>query len=72
MLEEVRRAFPQASLFSMYGLTECKRVCYLPPEELDAQPGSVGIAIPGTEAWVEDEDGERLPPERGRRALGPR
>ena len=44
----------------MYGLTECQRVCYLPPDELDRSPTSVGIAIPGTEAWVEDEDGSVL------------
>ena len=30
----------------MYGLTECKRVCYLPPEQLDARPTSVGVADP--------------------------
>jgi acyl-CoA synthetase (AMP-forming)/AMP-acid ligase II len=46
----------------MYGLTECKRTLYLPPEELERRPGSVGIPIPGTEAWVEDEDGKRLGP----------
>ena len=40
---------------SMYGLTECKRCTYLPPAELDRRPGSVGIAIPGTEAYVVDE-----------------
>ena len=31
----------------MYGLTETKRTLYLPPEQLDIRPGSVGIAIPG-------------------------
>jgi long-chain acyl-CoA synthetase len=36
----------------MYGLTECKRVSYLPPELLDFKPGSVGIAIPGTEVYL--------------------
>jgi acyl-CoA synthetase (AMP-forming)/AMP-acid ligase II len=46
----------------MYGLTETKRTLYLPPEELERRPGSVGIAIPGTEVWLEDEDGNRLPP----------
>lgn len=61
-IERLRRAFPQAELFSMYGLTECKRALYLPPEELDRRPGSVGIAIPGTSAWIEDEDGIRLEP----------
>jgi acyl-CoA synthetase (AMP-forming)/AMP-acid ligase II len=58
----LRAAFPQATLFSMYGLTECKRVCYLPPQELDQRPGSVGIAIPGTEVYIVDENGTRVPP----------
>jgi acyl-CoA synthetase (AMP-forming)/AMP-acid ligase II len=46
----------------MYGLTECKRCTYLPPEELDRRPGSVGIAIPNTEALVVDENGRPVPP----------
>jgi long-chain acyl-CoA synthetase len=54
--------FPQATLFSMYGLTETKRTLYLPPEQLAIRPGSVGLPIPGTEAWVEDEAGKRLGP----------
>ncbi len=53
----VREAFPDARLYLMYGQTECQRVCRLPPDEVDANPTSVGVAIPGTEAWVEDEDG---------------
>lgn len=62
-IDEIRRKFPRATLFSMYGLTETKRTLYLPPEELDRRPGSVGIAIPGTEAWIEGEDGRRLGPD---------
>jgi acyl-CoA synthetase (AMP-forming)/AMP-acid ligase II len=46
----------------MYGLTECKRVSYLPPEELDRRPTSVGIPIPNTEVWIVDEDGRRALP----------
>lgn len=61
-IEALRAAFPQARLHSMYGLTECKRVSHLPPEQLDARPESVGIPIPGTEAWIEDDAGTRLPP----------
>ena len=57
----VRKVFNNAVLFSMYGQTECKRVCYLPPEQLDIRPGSVGVAIPGTEVWIEDEHGEPVP-----------
>jgi amino acid adenylation domain-containing protein len=59
-IEEIRRKFHWAKLFSMYGLTETKRTLYLPPEELQKRPGSVGIPIPGTEAWLEDESGKRL------------
>ena len=44
----------------MYGLTETKRTLYLPPEELECRPDSVGIPIPGTEAWIEDASGRRL------------
>ncbi len=59
---EIRKKFSWARLYSMYGLTETKRTLYLPPEELDRRPGSVGIPIPGTEAWVEDENGQRVGP----------
>lgn len=57
----LRTAFPHARLYSMYGLTECKRVSYLPPDQLDVRPDSVGIPIPGTEVWIEDDDGRELP-----------
>jgi amino acid adenylation domain-containing protein len=59
---QLRAKFPHTTLFSMYGLTETKRTLYLPPDQLDLRPGSVGLPIPGTEAWVEDEDGTRLGP----------
>lgn len=61
-LLELRRKFPWARIYSMYGLTETKRTLYLPPEELERRPGSVGIAIPGTEVWLEDEQGNRVAP----------
>lgn len=61
-IEALRAKFPRTTLYSMYGLTETKRTLYLPPAELTRRPGSVGIAIPGTEVWIEDEDGDRLPP----------
>lgn len=59
-VEQLNRLFPQATFFSMYGLTETKRTLYLPPENLKYKPESVGIPIPGTEAWIEDENGDRL------------
>ena len=59
---ELQAAFPNVTLYSMYGLTETKRTLYLPPSQLSRRPGSVGIPIPGTEAWLEDESGRRLGP----------
>ena len=61
-IQRLRKTFPQATLFSMYGLTECKRVSYLPPEELDRRPGSVGRGMPNEEVWIVDENGNRIDP----------
>jgi amino acid adenylation domain-containing protein len=61
-IERLQELFPQARLYSMYGLTECKRCTWLPPSELRKRPGSVGIAIPNTEAYVVDNDGNRCAP----------
>ena len=61
-IERLCAKFPHISLYSMYGQTECKRVLYLPPRELKKHPGSVGIAIPGTEVWIQGPEGDRLPP----------
>ena len=41
---------------SMYGLTEALRCTYLPPEEVDRRPDSIGRAIPGAEVLVLRED----------------
>lgn len=59
-IERLREIFPTARIYSMYGLTECKRVSYLPPAELGRRPASVGKAMPGTEVWLADGAGERI------------
>jgi long-chain acyl-CoA synthetase len=59
-LRRLREAFPGAQIYSMYGQTECQRVSYLPPDCLDARPTSVGIPIPGTRAWIVDEQGTEV------------
>ena len=41
----------------MYGLTEAFRSTYLPPEEVDRRPDSIGKAIPNAEILVLREDG---------------
>jgi len=59
-LPELKRLFPNALIFKMYGLTECKRVCYLEPEMLDVKPNSVGRPIPGTEVFLLSENEESI------------
>ena len=61
-IARLQELFPGTKIFSMYGLTECKRCTYLPPGQLAIRPGSVGIAIPGTEAYVVDEAGCKVAP----------
>jgi amino acid adenylation domain-containing protein len=58
----LRDIFPTARIYSMYGLTECKRCTYLPPKDIDRKPSSVGIAISNTEMWIVDEDGNEVAP----------
>jgi acyl-CoA synthetase (AMP-forming)/AMP-acid ligase II len=65
-IEAIARWFPRAKVYSMYGLTECKRVSWLPPPTSRASPARVGMPIPGTEFWVVDAEGNRRSaPEEG-------
>lgn len=57
----LEKALGGPRIYSMYGLTECKRVSYLPPEDLHRKPGSVGIPIPNTEVMILGEDGQEVP-----------
>ncbi len=59
-IKKIRETFPKARLYSMYGLTECKRVSFLPPEELDRRPNSIGKGMPNEEVYIVDEDGQRV------------
>jgi len=61
-IEEMQRMFPGLDVFVMYGLTECKRVSILLPEEFRERPESVGRALDGTEAFAVNDRGDRLPP----------
>ncbi len=56
-LDLLRARVPRASPFLMYGLTEAFRSTYLPPEEVDRRPDSIGKAIPNAEIVVLREDG---------------
>ena len=64
-VEHVKRfqqVFPKVELYLMHGLTEVARTMYLPPDQVASRPASSGIAIPGTELWIEGENGARLGP----------
>lgn len=57
-ISDLKKIFPNALIFKMYGLTECKRVCYLEPELIDQKPNSVGKPIPGTEVFILSPEGK--------------
>ncbi|TFW30671.1 acyl-CoA ligase (AMP-forming), exosortase A system-associated [Massilia horti] len=61
-LAALRRALPNARPFLMYGLTEAFRSTYLPPEEADRRPDSMGRAIPNAEVLVLRPDGSECDP----------
>ncbi|MDA8090602.1 MAG: AMP-binding protein [Nitrospiraceae bacterium] len=61
-IRRLRGVLPWVKFYSMFGLTECKRVSYLPPEELDRRPLSVGKAMPNCEVFIVDEKGAEVPP----------
>jgi acyl-CoA ligase (AMP-forming) (exosortase A-associated) len=61
-LAKLRQAMPKAQVYLMYGLTEAFRSTYLPPDELDSRPGSIGKAIPNAEIMVVRPDGSRCEP----------
>jgi amino acid adenylation domain-containing protein len=61
-IRKLRRLLPRVKLYSMYGLSECKRVSYLDPAQIDIRPESVGRGMPNQEVYIVDESGRRLPP----------
>ena len=56
-LDALRARVPRAQPFLMYGLTEAFRSTYLPPEQVDRRPDSIGRAIPNAEILVLRDDG---------------
>ncbi len=61
-LAKLRRLLPGASPYLMYGLTEAFRATYLPPEEVDCRPDSIGKAIPNAEVIIVRPDGSHCGP----------
>lgn len=59
---DLRKLLPRTNVVLMYGLTEAFRSTYLPPDELDRRPTSIGKAIPECEIFIVTEDGRRAGP----------
>jgi acyl-CoA ligase (AMP-forming) (exosortase A-associated) len=62
ILEKIRQKVPDGKFYLMYGLTEAFRSTYLPPEQLNKRPDSMGKAIPNAEVMVVRENGEPCAP----------
>ena len=62
VLNTIRTKVPSSQFYLMYGLTEAFRSTYLPPEQLEKRPDSMGKAIPNAEVLVVREDGSLCAP----------
>lgn len=61
--EKLRAALPNTQVFLMYGLTEAFRSTYLPPDQIDIRPTSIGKAIPNAQILVVRPDGTECEPD---------
>ncbi len=61
-VKALRDKLPDTKIFLMYGLTEAFRSTYLPPEEIDIRPTSIGKAIPECEIFIVTAEGQRAKP----------
>ncbi len=61
--KQIRKAFPNADIYNIYGLTEaCPRVSYLPPELFDDYPDCVGIPLNSVAVKILLDDGSIAEP----------
>jgi acyl-CoA synthetase (AMP-forming)/AMP-acid ligase II len=62
LVRRYRAQLPHTRIVLMYGLSEAFRSAYLPPDQIDLRPGSMGRAIPETDLYVLDEEGRECAP----------
>jgi len=62
VIAKLKKMFPNAELFLMYGLTECKRVSYLPPSLVSKKINSVGVPLQGTSVIIKNDSGNECAP----------
>ncbi len=58
----LQRTLPNTLIFLMYGLTESFRSTFLPPDQVNVRPDSMGKAIPNAEILVINEAGGECAP----------
>lgn len=54
---KLQSALPNTAIYLMYGLTEAFRSTYLPPDQVDVRPESMGKAIPNADIRVINDAG---------------
>jgi acyl-coenzyme A synthetase/AMP-(fatty) acid ligase len=62
MINQLKKTFNKSEIYLMYGLTEAFRSTFLPPNQIDLRPTSIGKAIPEVEIYVLDENNNDCPP----------
>lgn len=61
-VRQYRQLIPHTRIYLMYGLSEAFRSSFLPPDEVDIRPRSIGKAIPETRLQVIHESGRECAP----------
>lgn len=64
LTQTIRGTFPDTDFYLMYGLTEAFRSTFLPPDQADVRPTSIGKAIPDVRIMIVDENGKECPPDQ--------
>ena len=62
ILSILQERLPSTDIYLMYGLTEAFRSTYLPPDQVNQRPTSMGKAIPNAEVFVVNSKGEECKP----------
>ncbi len=61
-LSILQNKLPNTDIYLMYGLTEAFRSTYLPPDQINTRPTSIGKAIPNAEIFVINSNNEECKP----------
>lgn len=62
LIRQIREKFPRVAFYSAYGMAEAAFSLGLEPAQIDQHPTSVGRPTPGAQAWIVDDDDQRLGP----------